>query len=181
MRHFFSILLIAILGFSCKKDSTQDLLQKDFVRGDVLVGIDSTVQLEQLFAYVNSYNFPIIQINGFFYTTTIPEDSIPYIKGVLNSKPYINTRGFSASVWPHYQTHIVHNTTTLWNMNVANQQDYIQTKNFLRMTDKLSPTKNMLIKVPVGTELYWKDKFKNFSWVRWTDLNWIASIEPHGG
>jgi hypothetical protein len=96
----------------------------------------------------------------------------------LNSKPYINTRGFSASVWAHYQTGVVYNTTILWDMTILNQQDYIQTKNSLRMTDKLSSTKNILIKVPVGQEVFWKDKFKSFSWVRWTDLNWIVRFEP---
>jgi hypothetical protein len=66
-------------------------------------------------------------------------------------------------------------------MNIANQQDYIQTKNFLRMIDKLSSTKDMLIKVPAGQEIFWRDKFKTFSWVSWADLNWIGRIELYGG
>lgn len=174
MRNFFFVLFITVLATSCKKDNTQDNIDKDFVKGDVLVGIDSTMQLEQLFTYVNSFNLTIYEVTGFFYTTTIPKDSIPYIKTVLNAKPYINTRGFSASVWADYQTGVVHNTTFLWDMTIPNQQDYIQTKKLLRMTDALSSTKYILIKVPVGQEMFWKDRFKSFSWVRWADLNWLV-------
>ncbi len=142
-----------VLSTSCKKDNIYDNTKRDFVKGDVLVGIDSTEQLEQLFSYINSYNLSIDQVSGFFYNTIIPKDSISYIKAVLNIKPYINTQGFSASVWAHYQTDIVYNTTFLWDMTVVNQLDYIQTKNFLRMTDMFSKTKNILIKVPVGQEI----------------------------
>ena len=181
MRHFSIILFITVFfSISCKKNNSQDNIDRDFVKGDVLVGIDSTVQLEQLFSYVNSYSLTIDEINGFYYTTTIPKDSIPYIKSILNSKPYINTRGFSASIWPHYQTDIVHNTTTLWDMSTSNQQDYIQTKFLLRMTDMLFTTKNMLIKVSTGQEIFWRNLFKTFPWVRWTDLNWIGGIELLG-
>jgi len=180
MRQFLYITFIAIISFSCKKQNADEIIEKDFVKGDVLVGIDSSIQLEQLFTYVNPFNLYIDQLTGYVFTTTIPKDSILYIKAVLNSKPYINTRYFSASVWAHYQTDIVHNTTILWDMTLSNQTDYIQTKNSLSMTDKQSSTKNMLIKVPIGQEIYWKDKFKSFFWVRWTDLNWIGGIELHG-
>lgn len=180
MRHFLYIVFIAVFTFSCKKESTEDKIDRDFVKGDVLIGIDSTIGLEQLFTSINPFDLTVDQITGYVFTTTIPSDSIQYIKAVLNSKPYINTRQFSASVWAHYQTDIVHNTTILWDMTVQNQQDYIQTKNFLRMTDKLSPTKNMLIKVPIGQEVFWKDKFKTFTWVRWTDLNWIGGFQLNG-
>ena len=171
------LLTVFILG--CSKNKTENK-NKDFVKGDVLVGIDSMQTLEQLFSAFNAFNLTIDQITGYYYTTTIPKDSIPYIKTVLNSKIYIYTRNFSASVWPHYQTQIVHNTTSLWDMTSTNQQDYIQTKNILRMNDILSSTKNMLINVPIGEEIYWKDRLKTFSWVRWTDLNWIGGAELYG-
>jgi hypothetical protein len=180
MRHFYFMYFIAVLALSCKKNNTENKVERDFVKGDVLVGIDSTLKLERLFAYVNPLNVTIDHITGYVYTTTMTKDSIPFIKATLNSKSYVNTRGFSATVWPHYQTDIVYNTTNLWNMTLANQQDYIQTKKFLKMTDKPSSTKYMLIKVPIGQEIYWKNKFKTFSWVQWADLNEIGGIELYG-
>lgn len=178
MKYFLFMAFAAVFTFSCKKQNIEEPIDNDFVKGEVLVGIDSSVQVERLFFYVNSLNVSIGQITGYLYTTTIPKDSIAYIKTILNLKPYINTQHFSASVWPDYQTNIVHNSTILWNMTIPNQQDYIQTKNSLRMIDKLSPTKNMLIKVPIGKEIYWKNQFKTRSWVTWADLNWIGEIQP---
>lgn len=172
MRPLLFILSIALFAISCKKDKTQTL-NEEFVKGEVVVGVQDDVPLEQLFAYVNPHNLSIDEISGFYYTTNIPKDSIPYIKGVLNAKPYINTRGFSASVWPHYQTDIVHNATILWDMNLTNQQDYIQTKNFLRMVDMQSSSKYILLKVPEGQEIYWRDRFKTLPWVKWTELNQV--------
>jgi hypothetical protein len=180
MRYFLLIVCLSLLAASCKKPQKEEAPGEDFVKGEVLVGIDSTVQLPQLFTYVNAYGLSIAQVTGFHYTTTLSKSDIPYIKQVLNAKPYINTRGFSASVWEHYQTGIVHNTTMLWNMNGAHQQDYIQTLNTLRMTDDQSPTKGMMVKVPVGQEMYWKNRFARLSWVRWSDLNWISKFSLCG-
>lgn len=155
---------------SCKKEI------KQYAPGEILVGINSSTSIEQLFNNTNVYNLKIDQLSGYFYTTTIPSDSLNYLKNLLNTKNYINNRGFSASVWTHYETNIVHNTTFLFDMNLTNQMDYISTLIFLRMQDNLSNTKNMLLKVPVGKEIYWRDKFRNENWVTWSDLNYIANI-----
>lgn len=178
MKHFLYLIVVAAIAVGCKKEPTEDKMTMDFVKGEVAIGIDSTVQLEQLFTYINSFNFSINEITGYTFTTTMPEESIPYIKEILNSRPYIFTGQFSASVWAHYQTGIVYNSSILWDMTVANQKDYIQTKNALRMTDVQSATKNMLVKVPFGQEIYWRDKLSNHSWVTWTDLNWIRGFVP---
>jgi hypothetical protein len=180
VKNIFKIILAVIFFMGCKKNNSTDTACREFVKGDIIVGIDSTVQLEQLFGFVNPLNLYIDELMGYHYTTTISKDSIPYIKAILNSKPYINSRQFSASVRAHYQTQIVRNTTMLWDMTPANQQDYIQTLNTLFMTDELSTTKCMLLKVPVGQEQYWIDIFNSFSWVSWTEVNCIGGFLLHG-
>jgi hypothetical protein len=99
-----------------------------------------------------------------------------YIQTILNSKKYIDIGAFSANVFPYYLTQVVYNASILWNMSIPNQQDFITTKNLLKMTDNLSSTKYMLLKVPTGQEEYWKNKFQTLSWVKWTELNYIAQI-----
>jgi hypothetical protein len=66
MRHFFFVFFIAVLAISCKKDKTQDNIVGDFAKGYVFVGIDSTLQLEQLFTNVNSFNLTINRLMVFF-------------------------------------------------------------------------------------------------------------------
>lgn len=182
LQYYFFLIFISALGFSCKKESNGIATDGDYVKGEILIGIDSSLQLEQIFTTVNAQSLSIEQATGFIYTTTIPKDSILYIVSILNSRPYIdiNTTAFSGSVWAHYRTEIVHVSTTYWDMGLSNQQDFIQTKNLLRMTDKLSPYKNMRLKVPQGQEEYWINKFKTFSWVTWAELNWYSRAQPDG-
>lgn len=178
MKHLVYTIFLIIILISCKKNDVEEKIESEFVKGDVIVGINPEVQLEKLFTYTNSFGLKIDQISGYTYTTTIPKDSIPFIKTVLDAKNYIKTRNFSASIWTHYQTETTYSTTMLWDMDLTNQQDFIQTKNSLRMADNLSATKTMVLKVPEGQELYWIKKLKSFSWVRWAEPNWVATISP---
>jgi hypothetical protein len=149
------------------------------VPGEIIVGIQSGITAEELFIRVNPYHLIIDQMNGFFYTTDIPADSVDYLNNFLDTKPYILTRQFGAQVWPHYETNILHNTTILFDMTLTNQADFLQTMENLRMADEHSTTKNILLKVPVGREVYWRDKFAGFSWVTWSDLNYIGQFTIH--
>jgi hypothetical protein len=177
MHKIFLIIFIFLFAVSCKKNNAgNNSTTQNFVKGEVIVGIDSTIAIEQVFNDINSDGLIIAEVSGYVYTTTIPADSIPYIKTILNSKKYIDTGAFLASVVPNYQTQVVYNESVLWNMSIPNQQDFITTKNLLRMTDNFSSTKNMLLKVPTGQEEYWKNKFQTLSWVKWTELNFIAQI-----
>lgn len=170
MNKLFLIFIIFSAFQSCKKEENK------YVPGEILVGIKSTITIEQLFENTNPFNLNIDQISGYFYTTTIKSDSLNIIKDLLNTKNYINTRNFSASVWLHFETNIINNTTFLFDMNISNQLDYISTLQLLRMKDNLSTTKNMLLKVPIGKEIYWRNKFRDEDWVTWSDLNYYSSV-----
>ena len=49
----------------------------------------------------------------------------------------------------------------------------------LELSDRNGNTKNMLIKVPEGEELYWLTELKKYEIVKWTALNQIGGIGPH--
>lgn len=176
-----SLLFIMIFSFvigGCRKDNPSGNNEEDFVKGQVLVGIDSTVSLELTFNYINALSLSISQASGFTFTTTLGKDHIPSIVELLNSKPYINHQGFSASVWEHYQSGIVYNTSFLWNMTRQNQVDYLSTLNNLKMKEKLTPYRSVSIMVPEGMEKLWINKLKNEKWVSWAELNYHSKIAP---
>ncbi|HLY72083.1 MAG TPA: hypothetical protein VKR53_20260 [Puia sp.] len=164
---------IFLFAESCKKGEAS---VQNFQQGDAIIRIDSAIAVQQAFNEINGFGLAVAEVSGYVYTTTIPADSISYIADVLNSKKYIHKGSFSANVFPYYLTKVVYSASLLRNMTIQNQQDLIATQNLLRMTDDLSSTKYMLLKVPTGQEEYWKNKFQTLSWAKWTELNYSAKI-----
>lgn len=177
-RLFLLILIFSYAISGCKKDKSTGNHEEDFVKGQVLVGIDSTVSLERTFNYINALSPSIGQASGFTFTTTLGKDHIPSIIELLNSKPYINNHEFSASVWEHYQSGIVYNTSILWDMTQQNQLDYLTTLKSLKMTEKLTPYRSLLIIVPEGMEQLWLNRLKDQKWVSWAALNYHTKVAP---
>lgn len=175
-----AFVLFLIIGFfSCSKDKTEsDNLCLNYVKGDVIVGIKNTISIEQVFSLFNQLNLQIDQMNGFFYTSPFPQDSLLNLITFLNTKSYINTRNFSASAFVDYQTGIINVTTFFFNMNSSNQQDWIKTKKSLNLVDTKGETKDIVLKIPVGQEKYWLKKLKTNSIVTWTELNCIGQFQP---
>jgi len=117
-------------------------------------------------------------MNGFFFTSPYPKDSLTSLITYLNTKPYIYTRDFSASAYVHYQTGAINVVTFFFNMNPVNQQDLIKTVQALKLVDTNGDTKDIVLKVPVGEETYWLKKLRENGMVTWTQLNCIEQILP---
>jgi len=174
-----TLLLFLIIGFfSCSKNKTEsDDPCPDYVKGEVVVGIKNTTSIENVFSKFNQLNLQIDEMNGFFYTSPYPQDSLTSLITFLNTKSYTNTRDFSASAFIHYQTGIINITTIFFDMDVNNQQDWISTEKSLDLIDTKSDTKNIVLKVPVGQEEYWLNNLKTNSMVTWTELNCIGQYQ----
>ncbi|MCO6497252.1 MAG: hypothetical protein J5I50_06275 [Chitinophagaceae bacterium] len=172
-RLFFFSLAFTIAITGCKKETVDD---ENFEKGIVIIGIDSTVSMQKTFNYLNTLGLPIQQANGFTFTSTLDKSQIPFITDLLNSKSYINNRSFSAYVYEHYQTGVVYNATTLWDMTRANQKDYISTLKNLKMTEQLNSYRDIIIRVPIGKEKYWRKRLEKAGWVAWATLNYHITI-----
>lgn len=172
--------LALIPFFSCSRngDSKSDNTCDRYVPGNVIAGIKSTVGAEEVFGLCNSLGLQIDQMTGFYYTSPYPKDSIPSLIAFLNTKPYITTRGFSATpsnIFAHYQTGIVKVLISFWDMTPANQQDWIKTKNALKLENEPND-RNMLLLVPAGKEKSWADKLRLYNIVTWTELNCYVQL-----
>jgi len=164
---------------SCSKDDTStDNTCSNYVKGDVLVGIKNTASMEDAFSLFNGLDLKIDEMSGFFYTSPYPADSLPNLIAYLNTKPYINARGFSANgSYIHYQTGEINIAPLFFDMTINNQKDWISIKKSLKLSAG-DAEKNVLIKVTPGTEQSWLKKPKNYNIITWTELNCFAEIIP---
>ena len=97
---WFLLLLLALGG--CQKETPGPAEPEDaypFVAGDLLVGIRAGVPIGQVFQLANAKSFALGEMSGFYYTSSLPKDSLAYVLKVLSSKPYLNQRGFTGSAY----------------------------------------------------------------------------------
>ena len=74
-----SILLVFLLIslFSCSKDKLQnDSNCPNYEKGNVIVGIRNTTSIEEAFSLFNTLNLQVDELDGFFYTSPDPQDSL---------------------------------------------------------------------------------------------------------
>ena len=98
-------------------------------------------------------NLPISQMFGFLFSSPWPTDSIPSMDTLLNTKPYIKSNGFAASVW----------------LNVVS--------NVLTVSNQLGGY--IMVKVPVGKEGRWVEDLKTSPLVSWAELNCYIDINGY--
>jgi hypothetical protein len=93
------LLLLGLAAGACQKETAEPAEPEDaypFVPGELLVGITDGVPITKAFRLADSLNFTITRLNGFFYNSTLPKDSVDYVRSVLLRKSYLNKNGFSA-------------------------------------------------------------------------------------
>ena len=136
--------------------------------------------MEDVFDYANNLHLPITRMFGFLFTSPWPTDSIPSMDTLLNTKPYIKSNGFAASVWLNVVTHVVTVSNPYWNMDAASQRDWLKTKKTLSLTPILGGSDQLggyiMVQVPVGKEKRWVEDLKGSPLVSWTELNCYMQI-----
>jgi len=139
--------------------------------------------MEDVFDYTNNLHLPISQMFSFQFASPWPTDSIPSMDTLLNTKRYIKSNGFSASVWLNVVTHVLTVSNPYWNMDAASQQDWLQTKKTLGLTPIPGGTDlsggYIIVKVPVGKERRWLEDLKTSPLVSWTGLNCYMQISDY--
>lgn len=178
-RLIFQIIFVSSFILGCDEKVNENLDQRDFVPGDIAIGIKSTIAIDLVFDLMNEKEVLIEQMSGFFNYSTLPSDSLEYIKEILKSKPYTDRwggKGGSAFISAVDGRLIV--TEFFFNMDIPAQEDWISTMNQLELKDLGNDTKNLLITVTPGSEKFWLDVFKNHPYVKWVELNYIGGHEP---
>lgn len=177
-KFIFAALLLAATMVACNDSNSSDDDAAEFVAGDVIIGIKPEVAISEVFAAMNNKEIFIDQMSGFYYYSTFPSDSLEYIKNNLKDKSYLNKNGFtggSAFISPENRITV---TQFYFEMNKANQEDWLDTMEALKLESLENDTRNILVKVSPGTEKVWMKFFRSQPYVKWVELNEYADIEP---
>lgn len=178
------LVFLTLFCLSCKKKTPESDGRgagcNKFVPGEVIVGFKNTVTMEEVFDYADNLNLPISRMFGFLFSSPWPIDSIPSMDTLLNTKPYIKSNGFAASVWLNVVSNVLTVSNPYWNMDAASQQDWLMTKKALGLTPILGGSNQLggyiMVKVPVGKEKLWVEDLKTSSLVSWAELNCYMDI-----
>lgn len=169
-------LLCLLCIFSCSKNTTQETFCPNYEKGTVLAESKDSVQVENLFSLSNLYDLQLDQISGFKYTSPYPPDSLSALQSHLNAKPYINARGFTAYVFVDANTGVLSTTPVLFDMNISNQKDWLQTVKELNLIASKKNITWIVLKVPDGWEKYWVQQLSANSLMDWVSLDCLEQI-----
>ena len=177
-----SVLILSLIGIlsSCSRVNT-DVNNKEFVPGEVFVGIKSGTDIQKVFNFINQVDLKVDNINSLTFTSDLPSDSLDYVLDVLNEKTYTNDGiNWFVTGYLHHQTNKITIFPRLFDMeNRDYQNDWLNSMEKLVLNEKHEIDLNsgiILFHVPPGRELEWKNKFENYNIIDWAELNFIADL-----
>jgi len=177
----FLIVFFALIG--CRKDPIIDNTTNGikFVPGDLIVGITKETELSTVFDTLNSLEISIKNVKGFHYKCYLPADSVNYLIKLFNQKPYVKTDYWAATKGNVYFS-VKENAILLlfgkFNMKLEYQIDFLETIKKMGLIDMKSDVRSLHLNVPIGTEKFWLNELKKYSFIRWTELNLMGTIKP---
>lgn len=179
------VLLISFFGIltSCSNDNSETDT-REFVPGEVSVGIKSGTDINDLFEFINLFDHQVDNVNSLTFTSNLEPENLQYVLDALNEKTYTND-GVNWFVTGnlHYQTNEITIFPRLFGINnIDYQNDWLNAMNELQLNEKHNAELNSGIirfYVPVGKEIEWRNQFTNYDIVDWSELNYITDIEPN--
>ncbi|RPD49849.1 hypothetical protein DNI29_03365 [Hymenobacter sediminis] len=147
-RYCCLLLVLLLLGCSKKEEAL------DFVPGQVAIGTQDATTIPQLFTLANARGLSVVYVFPARYSSTLPSDSLDYLRRQLATKAYANAPDWPVQIAHNVQTNTVQLTIRLVDMTVPNQQDWLTTVQDLRLQE-LPGGKSALLQVPIGEEKRW--------------------------
>lgn len=181
MKNF--ILLLSIIGIlsACSNDDSE-IDTQEFVPGEVLVGIKSGTNINETFNFINQFDHKVNDIHSLTFVSALPADSLQYVLKSLNEKTYTNDGvNWFVSGYLNNQTNQITIFPKLFGMdNTQYQKDWLTSMKELRLSEEHNAELNSGIihfNVPIGAELEWENRFKNYDLIDWAELNYYVDIE----
>ena len=185
MKTIYFILVLSLWVFvSCKKESTEELIDSDvkFVPTDVSVKTKGYYTIDKVFDFINSFDHDVEYIKYGTYTSSLPSDSLQYVLDYLNAKPYTHSGVWHVTGYLHYQSQKITIFPKLFQIkNKEYQADWIKSMEKLHLVEDTSSEVSgniIFFHVPKGKEKEWVEKFKKYDFVEWADLNYIVQLNP---
>ncbi len=183
MKKITFLLVIIGIMFSCSSDDSEPDT-REFVPGEVSVGIKSGTNINDLFDFINLFDHQVNNVNSLTFTSNLESDNLQYVLDFLNDKTYTNDGiNWFVTGYLHYQTNEITIFPRLFGMEkIDYQTDWLNSMNELKLNEKHNSELNSGIirfYVPVGQEMEWRNQFASYDIVDWAELNYIVDIEPH--
>jgi hypothetical protein len=182
MRKTLFLLILSLIVISCEKEHDGEIIEEEkFVSGDLNVGFKEITSLKSSFDLVNTFGLEITDVWGHHYISDLPNDSIDYVIKILKTKQYLNNDVWKVikdgNVYNHYSSGKITVLCRMLNMGETNQKDWYKTVDELKLVEQPS-VKVFYLKVPVGDEKVWRDRFRNQSMVKWAELYYVVEVNP---
>lgn len=177
------ISITLIFFISCDKDEDENR-EEPFVPTDVLVKMKGYYTIDQVFDFINSFDHEVENIHSQVYTSELPSDSLNYVLDYLNAKPYTNDgANWFVNGYLHYQTQEITIFPRLFDMkNIQYQKDWLESMKTLKLKEQTTGEARgsiIFFHVPEGKEKEWENKFEQYEFVEWAELNYLVEIILH--
>jgi len=168
MKKLLFILFIAIYaGVGCKKETP---ISENYAPGSLSIGINNDAKLRNIFDTLNFLNLKISAMRGFYFNAYLPADSINYLKNLLEQKSYLS---LGPASFKYFETDSsIRVLCSQFNMDLINQEDFLNTIVTLNLFDRKKNIKTILLKVPIGSEKFWLYELKKYSFISWVELDY---------
>ena len=185
MKPLVFIIILTML-FSCEKNES---LEQDFPYKKLPIIVEVKVKdkymIDDVFNFINSFNFVVENISNRTYKSALPIDSLNYIKDYISNKKYTNDGEHKwLLVYVDHKTNYVNIVPNLFNMqNKDYQSDWLETMRILKLseiTGNEPGTNHIIFHVPKGQEKKWAKIFESYNIVEWARWYYnIPTINPN--
>ena len=140
--------------------------------GTVLAGFKDSITVDSVFHLFSSLGLTIRRLNGFDHQSNLPADSLPMVREVLKSKPYLNETDYTVFAY-NGVIKIVGGFNNLDSTKVA---DWCDTGTRLKISSVPSPYRDGEIHTQDGQEIVWVRSLRGYPMIRWLELNYYIPI-----
>ena len=180
MKFILSIILSTLLiGCSSNKISNNTLVEAplmDHVPGDVSIGLNDNVSLEDVTNYIYSFNnISINSIVGFQYYSDLPKERMDTLKSALESKTYIMNGTVYTSYIDSLSKILVE--FSIGKFSYADIRDWESFKEQFLLTHLPYHYQGGLLKVEPAKEYEWIQFLSKSGLFRFAELNYITHVD----
>ncbi|MCC5930686.1 MAG: hypothetical protein JJU28_15690 [Cyclobacteriaceae bacterium] len=175
IRRFLIFVMSGLVMFSCSslEDEVDPMAEYDFEPGKIILQTKPDFSIQQVFNFINTYDFEVLRIWHGVYTSGLPNDSLQYILDYFNAKSYTNDgqTWFSRGEISRVNHRIVIRPRLFNMMNREYQQDWLETMEYLLLHASKGSHYTITFLVPEGQEKHWRNHFRRLLFVEWAELN----------
>jgi len=171
-----STLLIGCSNNKISKDTLVEAPLMDHVPGDVSIGLNDNVSLEDAANYIYSFNnISINSIVGFQYYSDLPKERLDTLKSALESKTYI----MNGTVYTSYIDSVskIMVEFSIGKFSYADIRDWESFKEQFLLTHLPYHYQGGLLKVEPGKEYRWIQFLSKSGIFRFVELNYITHVD----